>query len=52
MEATAKKRTGIYWILFFLSVLAFFGVYAVGGGYCSMVIPFVVTFFVLALDLI
>ena len=51
MSTTAKKATGLYWILFFLSVAAFFGVYAIGGGYCSMVLPFNVTFFALALDL-
>lgn len=48
---TAKKSRGIYWILFLLSVVAFFGVYAVAGGYCSMVLPFNVTLFALALDL-
>jgi hypothetical protein len=48
---TTKRSTGLYWILFLLSVAAFFGVYAIGGGYCSMVLPFNVTFFALALDL-
>jgi hypothetical protein len=48
---TVKKSTGKYWVLFFLSVAAFFGVYAVAGGYCSMVLPFVVTYFAMALDL-
>jgi hypothetical protein len=48
---TRKKSTGLYWILFLLSVAAFFGVYAVGGGYCSMILPFVVTSLALALDL-
>ncbi len=50
MEAT-KKSTGLYWILFLLSIGVFFWVYAVGGGYCSMILPFNVTFFALALDL-
>ena len=50
MEA-ARKSKGVYWVLFLLSVAAFFGVYAVAGGYCSMVLPFNVTFFALALDL-
>ena len=49
---TAKKSTGKYWILFLISIGAFFGVYAVGGGYCSLVLPFNVTFFALALDLL
>ena len=48
---TAKKSRGIYWILFFISVIAFFGVYAIGGGYCSMVLPFNFTFFAMAMDL-
>jgi hypothetical protein len=48
---TVKKSKAKYWILFLLSVVAFFGVYAVGGGYCSLVLPFNVTFFALALDL-
>lgn len=51
METTTKKSRGIYWIAFVLSVVAFFGVYAVAGGYCSMVLPFVVTSFAMALDL-
>ena len=29
-----------------------FGVYAVGGGYCSLILPFNVTFFAMALDLL
>jgi hypothetical protein len=48
---TAKRSKGLYWVLFLLSVAAFFGVYAIGGGYCSLVLPFNVTFFALALDL-
>jgi hypothetical protein len=50
MDST-KKSTGKYWILFFISIIAFFAVYAVGGGYCSLVLPFNVTFFALALNL-
>lgn len=48
---TAKKSTGLYWILFLISVGAFFFVYSIGGGYCSLVLPFNVTFFAKALDL-
>ncbi|MEO7445795.1 MAG: hypothetical protein ABIT96_05530 [Ferruginibacter sp.] len=48
---TTKKRTGLYWILFLVSVAVFFGVFAVAGGYCSMILPFNVTFLALALDL-
>lgn len=47
----AKKSTGLYWILFLLSLVAFYGVYVIGGGYCSMVLPFNVTFFAMAMDL-
>ena len=49
---TAKKSRGIYWILFLISIGAFFGVYAIGGGYCSLILPFNVTFFAMALDLL
>jgi len=52
MQETAKKSTAIFWILFLLSVVAFFGVYSIGGGYCTLTLPFVVTFFAKALDLI
>jgi hypothetical protein len=48
---TAKKSKGLYWILFLISVAAFFGVYAWAGGYCSMVLPFNVTLFAMAMDL-
>lgn len=47
----AKRSTGLYWILFLLSLVGFYGAYVVGGGYCSMVLPFNVTFFALAMDL-
>ncbi|MFT3981371.1 MAG: hypothetical protein QM687_12925 [Ferruginibacter sp.] len=50
--AEKKRSRGIYWVLFLLSVAAFFGVYAIGGGYCSMILPFNVTFFAQALDLL
>ncbi len=46
-----KKSRGIYWILFFISVAVFFITYAFAGGYCSMILPFNVTFFALAMDL-
>lgn len=46
-----KKSKSIFWLLFFASVAVFFGVYAIGGGYCSMILPFNVTFFAMAMDL-
>ena len=48
---TTKKSTRLYWILFFVSIIASVLVYKIGGGYCSMVLPFNVTFFALAMDL-
>jgi hypothetical protein len=50
METTKKSR-GLYWLLFFVSIAVFFWVYQVGGGYCSMILPFNVTLFAAALDL-
>jgi hypothetical protein len=51
MAETTKKSTALYWVLFFASIVAFFVVYKLGGGYCSMVLPFICTFFALAMDL-
>jgi hypothetical protein len=50
MENT-KKGTGIYWLLFIVSVIAFFGLYRVIGGVCILTLPFVCTFFAKALDI-
>lgn len=51
MTTTKKRSAALYWILFFISIGVFFGVYAVAGGYCSMILPFNITLFALALDL-
>jgi hypothetical protein len=51
MEST-KKSTTLYWVGFFASVAAFFYVYKIGGGYCSMVLPFNCTFFAKAMNLL
>lgn len=49
---TTKKKTGLYWVLFLLSVAAFFIVLRSPiGSYCSMVLPFNTTFLAKALDL-
>lgn len=49
---TAKKRTGLYWVLFLISVVLFFVVlWSPFGSYVSMMLPFNVTLFALALDL-
>jgi hypothetical protein len=50
MEKT-KKATGLFWFLFIVSVIAFFGLYQVIGGVCILVLPFVCTFFAKALDI-
>ena len=50
---TTKKKTGLFWVLFLISVGVFFIVLQSPiGSYCSMVLPFNVTFFAKALDLI
>jgi hypothetical protein len=49
---TTKKNTGLYWILFLLSVVAFFAVYYIKGEYVSLVLPFNTTFFAKALNLL
>jgi hypothetical protein len=50
MENT-KKNTGLYWLLFIVSVIAFFGLYQVIGGVSILVLPFNCTFFAKALDI-
>ena len=48
---TTKKLSGLYWLLFLASVAAFFFVYKIGGGYCSLVLPFNTTFLAKALNI-
>ena len=48
---TAKKSTGLYWILFLLSLAGLVVTYTFAGGYASMVLPFNFTFLVKALDI-
>jgi hypothetical protein len=49
---TTKKKTGLYWVLFLASVVGFFAVLnSPIGTFCSMVLPFNVTFLAKALDL-
>ncbi|MBS1948122.1 MAG: hypothetical protein JST47_10180 [Bacteroidetes bacterium] len=50
MEET-KKSTGLYWILFLLSVVAFFVLYHYIGGVCILSLPFICTFFAKAMDI-
>ena len=50
---TTKKRTGLYWVLFLLSVAVYFIVlFSPYGSWSPMMLPFNFTFFALALDLI
>ena len=50
MESTKKSR-GLYWLLFLISVVAFFGLYQVIGGVCILVLPFTCTWFAKALNI-
>jgi hypothetical protein len=46
-----KKNTGIYWLLFFISVAALFIAIDQKFEYLTLILPFVCTFFVKALDI-
>ena len=46
-----KKNTGIYWILFLISAGAFGVAVASHFEYLTLILPFVCTFFVKALDI-
>lgn len=46
-----NSKKGLYWILFILSVIAFYGLYQVIGGVSILVLPFNCTFFAKALDI-
>ncbi len=49
---TTKKRTGLYWILFLISVALFFIIlFSPYGSWVSMMLPFNFTFLAMALDL-
>jgi hypothetical protein len=50
MENT-KRYAALYWVLFLLSVVAFFVLYRVIGGVCILVLPFATTFLAKALDI-
>ena len=47
-----KKNTGIFWVLFFISSAAFIWAIAAHFDYLTLILPFVGTFFVKALDII
>jgi len=46
-----KKNTGLYWILFLISTAAL--IFAIGARfeYLTLILPFVCTFFVKAMDI-
>lgn len=49
---TTKKRTGLYWILFLISVALFFIIlFSPYGSWVSMMLPFNFTLLAMALDL-
>jgi hypothetical protein len=50
MANGAKKS--LYWILFLVSTAAFILAIATSWPYLTMILPFVCTFFVLAMDII
>lgn len=47
-----RKNTGIFWVLFFISVGAFVWAVASHFEYITMILPFLGTFFVKAMDII
>jgi hypothetical protein len=51
MMETAKKSTGLYWILFILSVILFFVLLEFKGELLTLSLPFVCTYFVKAMDI-
>lgn len=52
MDTTTRKQTTLYWILFFVSVVAFFAVLAFKGELVTLTLPFVCTFFAKAMDIL
>jgi hypothetical protein len=49
---SARKQTTLYWILFFISVIAFFVVLQFKGEMVTLTLPFVCTFFAKAMDIL
>ena len=46
-----KRSTSMYWLLFFVSVAAFFLVYAFLPEMLTLTLPFICTFFAKAMDI-
>jgi len=47
-----KKNKGLYWLLFFVSTAALILAIATHWPWLTLILPFVTTFFVLAMDII
>lgn len=47
-----KKNTGAYWLLFFISAGAFIWALATHFSYLTLILPFVCTSFVKAMDIV
>ncbi|MGE5521453.1 MAG: hypothetical protein ACM3VS_16125 [Candidatus Dadabacteria bacterium] len=47
-----KRSTGLYWILFLLSVIALAVAIFTHWPWLTLILPFVTTFFVLAMDIV
>ena len=47
-----KKNTGIFWLLFLISSVTFVWAIAAHFDYLTLILPFVGTFFVKAMDII
>jgi hypothetical protein len=47
-----KKNKGLYWLLFFVSVAALAIAIITHWPWLTLILPFVTTFFVLAMDII
>jgi hypothetical protein len=47
-----RSRKGLYWILFFVSVVALLLAIATHWPWLTLILPFMTTFFVLAMDII
>jgi hypothetical protein len=52
MDTSTKKQTGLYWVLFILSVIAFFLTLQFKGELVTLTLPFVCTFFAKAMDIL
>lgn len=52
MMDTTRKQTTLYWLLFFVSVIAFFLTLEFKGELVTLTLPFVCTFFAKAMDIL